>query len=391
MTPSLEDQLRDAAREIEVPVEPPASLLRRVARRRRRQVVARCSAIGVVVVVAVGAVIVAAVDRPGPSAHPVQRLAIGAHATHRATPRAQANLAVLPTPPPPPTTAVPSQFYGAVGAGDERLAVIDASSGAVLRYLQPQGSQELSIFSPDRTVSYQPALSVTQCDSSWIATNLKTGAQQPAFTTLDRPGEVALSPVGQRVAYVSVGRPKMVQDPGGRERSAGCPTAAESLVVVDQGTGTQLRIPLGHFGEAALYPAFDDSGNLLAVKWHGRIRVLDLARDTSMDQAAIVPSNPGCDQTKPSFRPGDDQLLVAVDCSTYAGINGYDASTWRPDYHHVAAHQPSSFLASYAVDASGQHVIYSVDVGNGGPQGAVYVIGQSGDRHVTDGVYQVEW
>jgi hypothetical protein len=410
MKPSIEDQLRDAGREVEVAVELPAGLLERIARRRRRRrTVARCAGVGAVVV-AVGAVSFAAFDRPS---HQVQQLAIGANATHRAThrvmhrakPKRLVTPTFGPTPTvggtspastgsPPPTGGAPSDFFGAVGAGDERLAVIDSSTGAIMRYLQPHGSQALSTFNAARTVAYQPSLSVAQCDSSWTATNLKTGAQSPAFTALNHPAEVALSADGQQIAYVSVGAQQTVTNPNGTTMPAGCPTALETLVITNQSTGTTVQLPLGHFGHGSLDPAFDSSGELLAVKWHGRIRVLDVAHDTSMTQAEVLPSQAGCDQIQPMFRPGGDELLVAEDCLTSAAIDGYQigaSDSWALTYHHVVAHQKDSFVASYAYDPTGQHLIYSVDVGDSGPQGAVYVVQSGADRHVLDGVYQVAW
>jgi hypothetical protein len=400
MTPSLEDQLRAAGRDLETATEPPVGLMERIRRRRRRrQLLTSCGAVAVVVGATAGAI--ALVDRPNNS---VQQVTVGPatrhHATkpHRVHPESKPRptpFPVLATPAPPPAANVaPPQFYGAVGAGDERLAVISSSTGAIEHYLQSQGSQELEIFNAERTIAYQPTRSVAHCDSTWIATDLATGAQSPAFTTLNHPNEVAVSPDGQRIAYVSVGPQQTLANSDGTTSPRGCPTALQTLVVTDQSAGTTLLLPVGHFGGESLDPAFDDSGNLLAVRWHGRIRVLNLASDTTMNQAAVLPHQPGCDQVDPTFQPGTDHLLVEADCASSAAIDGYLAganATWARDYHHVVATEPDSFVASYSYDASGQHLIYSVDVGNSGPQGAVYVVEPSHDRHLLDGVYQVAW
>jgi hypothetical protein len=390
MTRSIESHLRSAANAIEAPGELPRGLMARIERRRRRRrALASASAVTLTAIAVAATILV--VDR---SSSAVQQVAInhpnahlvasspGSPSMAATSPPASTVLPALGKAPAPSPAPEPSTFYGAVGAGDERLAIVDSRTGMVRRYLQQQGSQELEVFSPDRTTAYQPSLNIKQCDDTWTQTNLRTGAQSPAFTDLDRPLEVALSPVGGRIAYVSASRPAT---PGN------CSTVSTTLVVTP-GTGSpDLRIPLGQFVEPALYPAFDDSGNLLAIKCRGHIRVLDLRHDTSIGQAAVVPTPAGCDPSAPMFRPGNDQLLVSDDCSSYTGIDGFAAGSWRHDYRLVATREPLSFMASFAVDASGEHLIYAVDIGNGPDQGAVFVARPGADRHVTNGIYQVFW
>jgi hypothetical protein len=86
-------------------------------------------------------------------------------------------------------------------------------------------------------------------------------------------------------------------------------------------------------------------------------------------------------------------LLVQVDCRSDVEIDGYDPSTLSLDYRHVVTNKPDAILASLAVDPSGRFLIYSVDLGGqpDSPSGVVYAVEPHGDRHIADGIFQVEW
>jgi hypothetical protein len=301
--------------------------------------------------------------------------------------------APLPAPVVPTATSEPATFIGAVGAGDERLAVIDSASGAIVHYLQSNGSQALSVFNSAGTIAYQPS-PTDSCAATWTATNLRTGAQQPAFTQLPRPAEIALSPTGERIAYISVGKQRTIVGRHGKRIPAGCPTARQTLVIADDKTEQEQRLPAGHAGSDFFDLAFNATASELAFKWHGRIRILNLADEvTSLNQAATLPDPPGCQQHHPLFRPGNDQLLVEQDCRSDVEIDGYNPTTLTLDYRHVVSRAPHAILASLAVDPSGQYLIYSVDLGDqpDSPNGVVYAVEPHADRQIATGIYQVQW
>jgi hypothetical protein len=399
--PPIEALLRDAATRARGSEELPRQVLERVLRRHRRRRRAAATG-GLLGVVAVTALIIGVASQftGDTSRSPVPPIAHAsaskpapiAHASVSKSPPTPVLFAPLAPPLVPAATGEPATFHGAVGAGDERLAVIDSRSGAIAHYLQSSGSQELSVFNATGTIGYQP--SPEGCAATWTATDLQTGAQQPAFTDLPHPAEVALSPTGQRIAYLSVGRQRTVTNPDGTRTPAGCPTARQTLVIADQTTGQEQRLPAGHAGNEFLDLAFNNTASDLALKWHGRIRVLNLANGaTSLDQAATLPDPSGCQQHHPLFRPGDDQLLVEADCQSDVEIDGYDPSTLTLDYRHVVTRDPHSILASLAVDPSGKYLIYSVDLGDqpDSPSGAVYAVEPHADRHITNDIYQVQW
>jgi hypothetical protein len=398
MTVDIERQLRQAVAEISASTVMQDDVFDAVARRRRRNASVAVSVTAAVVAITAAA----AVPLTAALGHQSQRTSIGGGGKH-ATPttrstkspqRAIPALPTLPTLPPPTTGAAPKTFFGLVGAGGERLAVVDTSTGAVQRYLQQTGSQALARFNANRTIAFQPSIITRSCGTTWTAINLKTGATRPAYTNLKNPDEVAQSPDGSRIAYTSIGRQKTVEGPYGPHRG-GCPTATRTLIIADQPTGQQLSIPLGHYGQESVFPSFDTSGNLLAIKWQRKIQVLNLASGGGLSMATIVPVKPGCDQVDPAFRAGTDELMIAADCRSDAELDGYSlqGDTWKQTYHRVVANQPHSFLASFGFDQAGQHLIYSVDVGNTSQQGAVFVqTGGSNDmQQVANDIYEVAW
>jgi hypothetical protein len=125
----------------------------------------------------------------------------------------------------------------------------------------------------------------------------------------------------------------------------------------------------------------------------GRVWVLDVnTAQTLADATPLSAKKPpaGCEQNKPTWRPGTDTVLVDEGCASSAAIVGYDATSGAETYRHdIPGTDP--ILASYAVDASGQHVIYSLGGSVSGPGGNVYAVEPHGDRHIVDGAYQVAW
>jgi hypothetical protein len=397
MTADLEDRLRRAARDIEASAVLPDDVLTAVAKRRRRNgafAVAGSAALAASVVAS--GVLIASIQH-GDHAH---RSASGIgrhhHGIHRGSSttshKPPMRFPLLPTPAPPPASSAPKTFYGLVGAGGERLAVVSSQTGQVLRYLQDKGSQWIMTFNTDRTIAYQPDLHLSTCAKTWTAIDLKNGNAQPAFTDLNNPDEVALSPDQSRIAYTSIGPQKTIRAASG-PMPAGCPTARRTLVILDQTSGRQTTIPLGHASGGAVFPTFDNAGNLLALKWQGRIQVLDLANGASLSTASSLPQTSGCNQGDPAFRAGTDQVMVAADCKNGAELDGYsqENGTWTQTYHRVVATEPHAFQASFNFDPSGTNLIYSVDVGDTSNQGAVFVPSHSAPRKIAEGIYQVAW
>jgi hypothetical protein len=386
----IEDRLRQATQGLDVSAIATAEVLEAVRQRHRRFAVGATAAAATVVLMAIGGGAALAVDhgsRPRSGLNVEVSLPSPTDATTSSpTQTADPAFPVLPAAPQPATAPEPATFYGAVGAGNERLAVVDSATGQVQRYLQNTGDQVISVFDASRTTAYQPSLN-SSCGATWTAINLSTGGQAPAFADLLNPREVAVSPDGTRVAYTAIGAQQIVDGQPG-----GCPTATRTLIVLNRLNGQEISTPIGDGGGDSIFPEFDTSGNLLALKWHGHIQVLNLADGGSLSDAAVVPQPGGCDQIDPAFRPGTDQLMVATDCPNDAELDGYSLrdGNWDLTYRKVVADQPHSLLASYCFDASGTHLIYSVDVGES-EDGAVYVAGANGDRHVADGIYQVCW
>jgi hypothetical protein len=398
MTIDIERLLRRAAGEISASTVMAEDIFDAVARRRRRNARVAVGVTAATVAITAGA----AVSLTSAFGHQSPRISVGGGGKHpspttRVTRSAHPTipaLPALPTPPPPTTGAPPRTFFGLVGAGGERLAVVDSATGVVQRYLQQTGSQELARFNADRTIAYQPSSITRSCGTTWAAINLKTGATTPAYTNLKNPDEVAQSADGGRIAYTSIGRQKTVEGPNGPFRG-GCPTAARTLIIADQQTGQRISIPLGHYGQESVFPNFDTSGNLLAIKWQRKIQVLNLAAGGGLSTATVVPVKPGCDQVDPAFRARTDQLMIAADCRGDAELDGYSmqGDQWKQTYRRVVANQPHSFLASFGFDQAGQHLIYSVDVGNTSQQGAIFVqAGASNDmQQVANDIYEVAW
>jgi hypothetical protein len=383
-TPSLEDRLRRAAEAAMGSGEVPMELLARVAHRRSRRtgtavVMAASAAAAVAIVVPVTLVghhkpqVTPAGGGGAPTTSPSAIVATTAPA---------AVFAPLTPAAVPADKGEPATFLALTGAGGERLAVVDSQTGAVKKWLQQQGSQALMTFNAGLSTAYQPDL--RGCTSTWTQVDTSSGATSAAFADLGRPLEVALAPAGERLAYVHL---------QGGSLTRGCPTGTESLVVIDRTSGVTKSWPIGPGGADSLYPAFDPTGIQIAFVRDRRVWVLDVNRDTSLADARPLSQaapDTGCQQSKPAWRPGTDSVLVALQCRTSAAIVGYDASSGVETYRHdLGGTDP--LLASYAVDASGAHVIYALSGSFGQPGGNVYAVEPHGDRHIADGVYQVAW
>lgn len=385
-TPSLEDRLRAEVGAASLAGEIPPGLFDVVRRRRRRRVGFLLAAAACATAASVAAPVL--LISGGPATHAVPSAASPTSGTTSAStstptfgPSPVATFPALSPPAVPADHGDPATLLALVGAGTERLAVIDSRTGTVERWLQQQGSQLLVTFSADLSTAYQPDLH--GCDSTWTQINTRTGATAAAFTDLGRPLEVALTPTGDRVAYVHL--------EGGNLR-VGCPTGTESLVVRDTATGQSRSWPIGPGGGESLYPAFDPSGTRVAFVRDGRVRVLDVNRDATLTDArplsSAVPA--GCRQSKPAWRPGSDTVLVTVQCRTSAAIVGYDAESGTETYRHdVPGTDP--LIASYGVDSTGKHLIYALSGSAGQPGGNVYAVEPSGDRHILDDAFQVAW
>jgi hypothetical protein len=383
--PPVEETLRAIAERATTPGELPPSVSAAIRRRRHgqaaRAALAVCIAVSAIVVTA-GAI---------SSRQPGGRIAAAPSPSSSAPTAAQdARVAFPPLPPPsaPDRNGEPSTLLASIGGGAERLAVVDPASGAVHRYVQTSGSQALFVFAPDLRTAYQ--WDMRGCRYSWTATNVRTGRVQPAFGGLGNVADIAFSPTGQRMAYVSVGRQRtvVVSTPQGHRRvPGGCSTASQSIVVTDTGGGAtkQWQLPAGY--DQATYLAFDPTATHVAFVEGRRVRILDLNRDAVLASARPLARTlaPGCSQHLPTFVPGTNRVDVDEWCGTShpPAIVGYDVRTGREVSRHVVGH-PGSFISYFAVDATGKHLVYSVD-------GSVYAAEAGGDRHIIDDTYQLAW
>lgn len=391
----FEDRLRHAADRFAYPTDAPPGLVQTVRRRRARRAAIAAVATGATVAVIIAVPVALSQHAPGTNAAKSQPADSGRPTAPAPTPTdTPPTFPALPAPPTPADNGTPGSFYASVGAGHERLAIVSTATGVVQRYLQAIGSQALFTYSWDRRLAWQ--WHDHGCGNTWTQIDLASGAQTPAFTDLPHPREVAISPTGQRIAYVYYGAQKMVPvttATGTTLQPAGCPSAQLTLAVTDTSTGATRSWSLPSNDGHALYPAFDATATHVAfVDSQQRVRVLDLNRDASIAEARpLTDARPDCQQSKPTYRPGSNQLLVEQECHASAAIVGYDADNGTLAYsHHMAA---PGLIAAYATDRSGKHLLYSFDPGDNSGNGVVYIADDNGgaDRKVTSNIFDLDW
>jgi hypothetical protein len=297
------------------------------------------------------------------------------------------HFSALPAVNTPTSSGEPKSMLVSLGAGNERLARVATDSGTVTRWLQTNGSQMLMTFGADSSVAYQPT--PDGCGSTWTAINTATGASRAAFEKLGRPAEIAVASDNTRIAYVDVGPQERVPDGRGGTMPAGCPTAPHALVISDPASGATATYPIANY-DLSLYPAFDSTGTRLAFVWHRQVRILDLNHDTALNDATPLSTGPsrGCTQTKPVWKPGTNTVLVAELCGQIPAIAGYDAGSGKQTYRHPVA--GPALIGSFAVDSSGEHLVYSSSRLDG-PGSSIFAVEPAGDRHIIDDGYQADW
>lgn len=302
--------------------------------------------------------------------------------TTRPSFRSDAAPAVDPAAPEPPT------FFAAFGAGGERVALTSSSDGEPQRFLTPP-SQALVRFSPDGKTVYSPT--IVGCGRTWTAYDVTTGASRPAYEDYKGAVDVAESPDGRKVAYVS---------DAGAAMQTGC--GKEHLVVKELATG-RLRVwdvPADPTGQARIVQLewSPDSTNLTFRDvvppgvGSSTVWVLNINRGTSItDGIALVPPRPECRLEAPRFRPGTNHVVVAQNCErSSASLLDFDATTGAFVSELQVATGDVYGIIDLSIDASGQHVLYVVSSLSSKPS-ELFVL-QDGQPHkLADDVYQVHW
>jgi len=391
MTPApVEQRLRELAESARGDGNIPPDLLdRTLAHHRRRRALASASVVATAAAVALAVLVPVEVARSGGGStepHAGADRSAAPTSSPSAIPTV-VHFSPLPVPHISGASAEPATVLMSIGAGHERLARVDSTTGTVTKWLQSSGSQALMTFNSDLSFGYQPDL--VGCGATWTRIDTASGATSPAFEELGHPLEVTLASDSTRIAYVDVGRQERVPDGRGGTMPAGCPTAPYKLVVDDPSSGATAAYPIDSYDES-LYPAFDASGTRLAFVWHRRVRILDLNDGTPLADAQLLNADlkSGCTQSKPLWRPASDTVLVSEECGTASAIVGYDAQSGAETYRHPAA-EPG-IIGSFDVDASGKHVIYSLSRLSAAGA-SVYAVEPSGDRRIIDDAYQVAW
>jgi hypothetical protein len=390
MSGTLEQQLVKIAQRAQGSDEIPAAVLTAV---RRRQTHTRLAATGAMLATA-AVVVGVAVAGVTLNRHHTSTKASTSHNSDATadspSPTASPRPTFAPlTPQVPADHGEPAHFFASIGAGAERLAIVDTATGTITKYLQNTGSQALVFFNGDLSIGYQPTTG--ECDYRWVAINTTTGETSPAFTDLGKPLEVAVTTTGDRVAYVHVGPQQKITTPDGRTMNAGCPTATQTLVILDRTSGTRVQYALPQHDDYALFLAWDPTGTKLAFVLHGRVQILDINADTDLSQARPLSDKlqHGCTQVRPIWQPNTNTVLVNQMCGQRAAIVGYDAATGQRTYEHQVLGGSPFF--TFDVDATGKHLIYANSGNFGGAQGEVYAVEPGGDRHILDGTYGVAW
>jgi dipeptidyl aminopeptidase/acylaminoacyl peptidase len=381
-------RLDEAVREMlaMMPAPPEVSIMRRRRRRRRRY---RTALIGLIVVAAVGA---AAALKPTSS--PARDVRIHVAQSNPATQPSTASTSTTEVtfaagvPAPVDTTAPePSHFFAAIGAGGERIALVDAATGTHGPYLTPP-SQALVRFSNDLKTIYEPTADAG-CGHTWTAVDVATDTTRPAFQDLGNPVDVVESPDGNKIAYVR---------PLGAPLIPGC--KGQELVVRDTATGHQ-RLwtePSNTSNDDETITQLNwspDSAHLaynLNVGRNSTARVLDINSGTTLtDGLQLRSPDPACSIATPRFRPGTDLIVAAENCEGHsAQLLDINATTGAVTNTVPIATGPIFGIVDLAVDASGTHVLYVLD-GTTNQPSEVYTLRNGKPAPLLSDAYEVAW
>jgi len=287
----------------------------------------------------------------------------------------------------------PTTFFASIGAGDERLTVVNVATGAHGPFLT-SGSQALVRLSNDHKTIYAPDL--VGCGRGWTAIDVTTGRSQPAYTDLPNPSDVVESPDGSKLAYVR-------QAPSTR---GGLPCGYEELVVRDIATKKERvwRAPAntGRVGVTITQLGWSPDSSHLVYDMNGPgiqqgvvpatvAQVLDINEGTAItDGITLAPPDPTCRIEDPRYRPGTELIIAAENClNRSATLIDYDATNGQVhDQRQVATGQLFGVI-DIAVDASGQHIIYILDSAQ--TDGEVFVLRNQQSVHLINDTYQVMW
>jgi len=384
------------------PLPTPVEELRKRARQRRRR---RFTA-GLVVAATLGVAVVAAIAAEATSNHHAV-VAVTTPATqqnaHGATPSTP--LTFIPTTPAPvdSTAPEPTQFFAAIGAGGERIALVNTATGRRGPFFTSP-SQTLVRFSNDHKTIYvpTPAHKVREtptllfCGSAWTAINVATGASHPAYTDLGFPNDVVESPDGKKIAYVG---------PLLRNIAKGC--QSEELVVRDKASGQERRwsAPRTSRGQTVLQTITQlgwspDSAHVTyalnsMTPTTGAVTstwILDINHGTSLtDGLQLRSPDAGCTIPLARFRPGTNLVVAAENCvGRAAKVVAFNARTGVIAQTTQVASGPIYGIVDLAFDASGQHLLYILDGTNAQPS-EVYVVRNGTPVPLLADAYQVSW
>jgi hypothetical protein len=297
----------------------------------------------------------------------------------------------------------PTQFFAAIGAGGERIALVDTATGKRGPFLTSP-DQTLVRFSNDHKTIYVPSLAhkvrptptLVSCGSAWTAINVATGASRPAYTDLGFPNDVVESPDGKKIAYV---RPLL------QTSAKGC--QSEELVVRDTVSGQERRwsAPRTSGGQTVLQTITQlgwspDSAHLTysfnsMTQTTGSVTstwMLDINHGTSLtDGLQLRSPSTGCTIHVARFRPGTNLVVAAENClGSSAKLVSFNARTGAITQITEVASGPIFGIIDLAFDASGRHLLYVLD-GTSAQPSEVYVLRNGISVPLLADAYQVSW
>jgi hypothetical protein len=318
-----------------------------------------------------------------------------------------------PTPSPHPTfapltapawaaLAPAGDVLGFVGAGNERLAVLNGEDGQVLNYLQGSGSQSILVRFGGGNALIQQIQTSLGCTYVHQTIDAATGAGKAALTSLPEAAEIGQGSTEQRLVY-SAHQPAhatggKIQLPDGSfvNDTVSCGASALDLVVYDTRTGAKRRW-IGS-SDNALYPALDNSSTRVAFKLGGQVHILDVnGSEQRLDQAPVLTLQAGCQAAYFRFQPASrDILWVAEQCASGEFIAAYNVATGQETQSHLVstAGGDTSFTGIPDVDPNGRVIgtIGSTPWAEAGTDGRVFIADASGVRLLpTSGVYAAFW
>ena len=278
----------------------------------------------------------------------------------------------------------PTHFFASIGAGGERVALVDTATGTHGPFLTTP-NQALVRFSRDLATIYDPVANVG-CGHAWSAINVATGASKPAFQDLHDPADVVESPDDKLVAYLQ---------PAG---STGC--RETRLVVRDTTTGRERDwIEPTHVNPAGQTVTqlewSPDSSHLSYLLNAGPTTtawVLDINRGSTLtDGLQLRSPDPACTLWVPRFQPGTNLIVAAENClGRSAQLVSYDVTTGAIVETAPVATGAVFGIIDLAIDASGQHLLYILSYEANQPS-EVYTLRNGAPVRLLEDAYEVAW